>query len=79
MLSMGLAARVLKDWFGPESLRRLQVRFAKAGLAGDVLTLHRVVAASVMRAASTSSTSRSRSPTRDGVTAVIGEATAAVG
>jgi len=25
MLSMGLAARVLKDWFGAESLRRLQV------------------------------------------------------
>ena len=29
MLTMGLAARVVKDWFGAESLRRLQVRFSK--------------------------------------------------
>ena len=29
MLSMGLAARVVKDWFGAEAVRRLQVRFAK--------------------------------------------------
>ena len=38
MLSMGLAARVLKDWFGPESIRRLQVRFSKQVWPGDVLT-----------------------------------------
>src|SRR5882757_3131137 len=38
MLSMGLAARVLKDWFGAEALRRLQVRFAKQVWPGDVLT-----------------------------------------
>jgi acyl dehydratase len=38
MLSMGLAARVVKDWFGPEALRRLQVRFAKQVWPGDVLT-----------------------------------------
>jgi acyl dehydratase len=43
MLSMGLAARVVKDWFGPESLRRLQVRFAKQVWPGDVLTCHAIV------------------------------------
>jgi len=37
MLSMGLAARVVKDWFGPESIRRLQVRFSKQVWPGDVL------------------------------------------
>ena len=43
MLSMGLAARVLKDWFGPESIRRLQVRFSKQVWPGDVLTCTVVV------------------------------------
>ena len=38
MLSMGLAARVVKDWFGAEAIRRLQVRFAKQVWPGDVLT-----------------------------------------
>jgi acyl dehydratase len=38
MLSMGLAARVVKDWFGPEAVRVLKVRFAKQVWPGDVLT-----------------------------------------
>ncbi len=38
MLTMGLAGRVLTDWFGPESVRRFQVRFAKQVWPGDVLT-----------------------------------------
>ena len=38
MLTMGLAARVVKDWFGPEAIRRLQVRFAKQVWPGDTLT-----------------------------------------
>ncbi len=38
MLTMGFAARVVKDWFGPEAIRRLQVRFAKQVWPGDVLT-----------------------------------------
>ncbi|GIU90651.1 MAG: MaoC-like dehydratase [Acidimicrobiia bacterium] len=37
MLTMGLAARVVKDWFGPEAIRRLQVRFSKQVWPGDVL------------------------------------------
>jgi acyl dehydratase len=35
---MGLAARVVKDWFGPEAIRSLQVRFSKQVWPGDVLT-----------------------------------------
>jgi acyl dehydratase len=38
MLTMGLAARVVKDWFGAEAIRRLQVRFARQVWPGDVLT-----------------------------------------
>jgi acyl dehydratase len=45
MLSMGLAARVVKDWFGPEAIRRLQVRFSKQVWPGDVLTCTAVVTA----------------------------------
>jgi acyl dehydratase len=45
MLSMGLAARVVKDWFGPEAIRRLQVRFSKQVWPGDVLKCKAVVTA----------------------------------
>src|SRR4029077_7792075 len=38
MLTAGLMARVLKDWFGPTALRRFQVRFAKQVWPGDTLT-----------------------------------------
>ena len=38
MLSMGLAARVVKDWFGPEAMRRFSVRFAKQVWPGDTIT-----------------------------------------
>ena len=38
MLTMGLAGTLLTDWFGPESVRRFQVRFAKQVWPGDVLT-----------------------------------------
>jgi acyl dehydratase len=43
MLTMGLAARVVKDWFGAESIRQLQVRFAKQVWPGDVLTCRATV------------------------------------
>ena len=45
MLSMGLAARVVKDWFGPEAMRVLKVRFAKQVWPGDVLTCVAIVTA----------------------------------
>ena len=38
MLTMGLAGRVLTDWFGPDTIRRFHVRFAKQVWPGDVLT-----------------------------------------
>jgi peroxisomal enoyl-CoA hydratase 2 len=38
MLTMGLLARVVKDWFGPEAIRRFQVRFSKQVWPGDTLT-----------------------------------------
>jgi acyl dehydratase len=38
MLTAGLMARVVKDWFGPEAIRRFQVRFAKQVWPGETLT-----------------------------------------
>jgi peroxisomal enoyl-CoA hydratase 2 len=38
MLTAGLMARVVKDWFGPEALRRFQVRFSKQVWPGETLT-----------------------------------------
>ena len=38
MLTAGLMARVLKDWFGAEALRRYQVRFSKQVWPGETLT-----------------------------------------
>lgn len=45
MLTMGLAGRVLTDWFGPTAVRRFQVRFAKQVWPGDVLTATATVTA----------------------------------
>jgi peroxisomal enoyl-CoA hydratase 2 len=38
MLTAGLMARVLKDWYGPAALRRFQVRFSKQVWPGETLT-----------------------------------------
>jgi len=38
MLTAGLMARVVKDWFGPEAMRRFQVRFSKQVWPGETLT-----------------------------------------
>jgi acyl dehydratase len=43
MLTAGLMARVVKDWFGPEAMRRFQVRFAKQVWPGETLTFAAVV------------------------------------
>jgi peroxisomal enoyl-CoA hydratase 2 len=45
MLTAGLMARVLKDWFGPEALTRYQVRFSKQVWPGDTLTCTATVTA----------------------------------
>ena len=38
MLTAGLMARVLTDWFGPTGVRRYQVRFSKQVWPGETLT-----------------------------------------
>ncbi len=43
MLTAGLMARVVKDWFGPEAMRKLSVRFAKQVWPGETLTFTAVV------------------------------------
>ena len=45
MLTAGLMARVVKDWFGPEAMRRFHVRFAKQVWPGETLTFTAVVTA----------------------------------
>ena len=45
MLTASFMARQLKDWFGPEALRRFQVRFAKQVWPGDTLTCTSTVTA----------------------------------
>jgi acyl dehydratase len=45
MLTAGLMARVLTDWFGPTALRRYGVRFAKQVWPGDTLTCTATVTA----------------------------------
>ena len=78
MLSMGLAARVLKDWFGAESLRRLQVRFAKQVWPGDVLTCTAVVTGKRDDGGEHLVDLDLTVANQDGVTAISGSATAAV-
>jgi peroxisomal enoyl-CoA hydratase 2 len=45
MLTAGLMARVVKDWFGPEALRHLQVRFSRQVWPGETLTCKATVTA----------------------------------
>jgi peroxisomal enoyl-CoA hydratase 2 len=45
MLTAGLMARVVKDWFGPEALRRFQVRFSKQVWPEETLTCTATVTA----------------------------------
>lgn len=45
MLTAGLMARVVKDWFGPEAMRKFNVRFAKQVWPGETLTFTAVVTA----------------------------------
>ena len=45
MLTAGLMARVVKDWFGPEAMRTFNVRFAKQVWPGETLTFTAVVTA----------------------------------
>jgi len=79
MLSMGLAARVVKDWFGPEAILRLQVRFAKQVWPGDVLTCKATVTGKRDENGEHLVDLDLLVENQDGVQAIIGSATAAVG
>jgi acyl dehydratase len=78
MLSMGLAARVVKDWFGAEAIRRLQVRFAKQVWPGDVLTCKATVTGKRDENGEHLVDLDLLVENQDGVQAITGSATAAV-
>ncbi len=79
MLTMGLAARVVKDWFGPESIRRFQVRFAKQVWPGDVLTCKATVTAKREEGGEHLVDLDLTVENQNGVQAIVGSATAAAG
>ncbi len=79
MLTMGLAARVVKDWFGPEAIRRLQVRFAKQVWPGDVLTCKATVTAVREEEGHRLADLDLTVSNQNGDQAITGSATAAVG
>jgi acyl dehydratase len=78
MLTMGLAARVVKDWFGPEAIRRFQVRFAKQVWPGDVLTCRASVTGTHEAGGEQLVDLDLVVENQDGVQAITGSATAAV-
>jgi acyl dehydratase len=78
MLTMGLAARVVKDWFGPEAIRRLQVRFAKQVWPGDVLTATAKVTGTREENGEQVADLDITVVNQDGVQSIVGQATAAV-
>ena len=78
MLTMGLAARVVKDWFGPEAIRKFQVRFSKQVWPGDVLTCTAVVTGKREENGEHLVDVDIKVANQDGVESVSGAATAAV-
>jgi acyl dehydratase len=79
MLTMGLAARVVKDWFGAEAIRRLQVRFSKQVWPGDVLTATATVTATREQDGETLADLDLVVVNQHGDKAITGAATAVVG
>ncbi len=75
MLTAGLMARVVKDWFGPEAMRRYWVRFSKQVWPGDVITFDAKVTA-VDSGAGTVDLELTAT-NQDGVVVMTGTATAA--
>lgn len=79
MLTAGLMARVVKDWFGPEALRRYDVRFAKQVWPGDTLTCTATVTAKRDDGGERLVDLECRVTNQDGTEVLTGTATAAVG
>jgi acyl dehydratase len=75
MLTAGLMARVVKDWFGPEAMRKYWVRFSKQVWPGDVLTFAAEITA-IDGSAGTVDLALTAT-NQDGVVVMTGTATAA--
>ena len=45
MLTAGYMARLLEEWFGPESMQKFKIRFTDRAWPGDILTCHAEVVA----------------------------------
>jgi len=78
MLTAGLMARQLKDWFGPEALRKFQVRFSKQVWPGDTLTFNAKVSGKREEGGEKLVDVDCTTTNQDGVEVLTGSATAAV-
>ena len=78
MLTAGLMARVLKDWFGPTALRRFQVRFSKQVWPDDTLTCTATVTGKRAEGGEQLVDVACAVTNQDGVAVLTGTATAAV-
>jgi acyl dehydratase len=79
MLTAGLMARVVKDWFGAEALRRFHVRFAKQVWPGDTLTFTAKVTAKHEENGEKLVDVECTATNQDGGEVLTGSATAAAG
>ncbi len=75
MLTAGLMARVVKDWFGPTAMRSYWVRFSKQVWPGDTLTFSAAITA--IDAASGTVDLALTATRQDGSVVMTGTATAA--
>ena len=76
MLTAGLMARVVKDWFGPEALRRFQVRFSKQVWPGDTITFSAAVTGKRDEGGEHLVDLETKATNQDGVEVLTGTATA---
>jgi acyl dehydratase len=79
MLTAALMARVVKDWFGPEAMRRYHVRFSKQVWPGDTLTFAAKVTGKREENGESLVDVELTATNQDGVEVLTGSATAAVG
>ncbi len=79
MLTAGLMARVVKDWFGPTAMRRFAVRFSKQVWPGDTLTCTATVTGKRSEDGEQLVDLDCRVTNQDGVEVLSGTATAVAG
>ena len=77
MLTAGLMARVVKDSFAPEAMRRYQVRFSKQVWPGDSLTFTATVTGKREENGEKLVDLECKATNQDGVEVLVGSATAA--